>query len=278
MLKRLLVAGATAATAAAAGGFVLARSAFREWGIDPADAARALPGDDLVTAAEAIDTRSIDIDAPPEQVFPWLVQMGYGRGGWYSYDQLDMNHPSVDRIVPELQALSVGDTIPTHPTGGFEVRFLEPDHALVLYADRELMLAQAEAAKAATTVPQSTIEADAPTEAAIAPAIEPTPANLKATGAYLDATLQGDFRASWAFVLEPTGDGQTHLIERFRGTVVPAEDSKPVPAVARTMLGFGVFVMTRRQMLGLKARVEGRPETGFLAQALRRRTVRPTPA
>jgi len=139
---------AAVASAGALYGFIQGRTQFRTWGIDPEEAVKPLPGDDLVAEAEAIDTRGIEIDAPPEKVWPWLVQMGYGRAGWYSYDELDMSRPSADHIVPELQALAVGDIMPTHPAGGFEVKVLEPERALVLYADRALIEAQKVAAPA----------------------------------------------------------------------------------------------------------------------------------
>jgi proline iminopeptidase len=238
MLKRLFVIGAAIASAGAAFGFVKGRAEFRTWGIDPTESERPLPGDDLVPMAEAVDTRGIDIDAPPEKVWPWLVQMGYGRAGWYSYDQLDMNKPSADRIVPELQALAVGDVVPTHPGGGFEVRILEPDHALVLYADRGLMDAQ---------------------KAAAPEGIKDASVNVQATGMALEKTMQGDFTASWAFVLEPTAKGGTRLIERFRGRMEVPEGARMNPKMAGTMLVFGLFVMVRRQLVGIRGRVEGRP-------------------
>ena len=90
------------------------------------DADRALAGDDIVAPAPTIETRSIEIDAPPSDVWPWLVQMGYGRAGWYSYDSIDMAGGSTRRIVPEWQSLDVGDVVPTHPGGGFEVRAMLP--------------------------------------------------------------------------------------------------------------------------------------------------------
>lgn len=240
MLKRLFILGAAAASAGAAIGFSKARTEFRTWGIDPADVEKHLPGDELVAETEAVDTRCLEIAAPPSEVWPWLVQMGYGRGGWYSWDQLDMNVPSADRIVPELQQLAVGDVMPTHPGGGFEVRILEPEKALVLYADRALMDTQA--------APDG---------------IEAASANLRATGMYLEKTMQGDFQASWAFVLEPTRAGGTRLIERFRGHMAPAPAADPkvkvAPGFTGAMLRFGLFVMVRRQLQGIRDRAEGRP-------------------
>ena len=147
MLKKLFVIGAAVASAGAAIGFVKGRAEFRTWGIDPLEKGRALPGDDLVPDAEAIDTRGIDIAAAPDDVWPWLVQMGYGRAGWYSYDQLDQRGRSADRIVEEWQALKVGDIVPTHPGGGFEVARLEAGRALVLRSDTALVAAQAATAR-----------------------------------------------------------------------------------------------------------------------------------
>jgi hypothetical protein len=238
MLKRLFVIGAAIASAGAAIGFVQARAAFRTWGIHPDEAGKALPGDELVPEAEVIDTRGIDIAAAPDDVWPWLVQMGYGRAGWYSYDELDMDHPSAERILPELQEIKVGDVLPTHPDGGFEVKVVEPGTALVLYSDRALVRAQAEAAREG---------------------LEKASANVRATGAYLDASMPGDFQASWSFVLEPRPEGTTRLIERFRGRMEPVEGRPAPPAIAGKALVFGLFVMVRRQMLGIRDRAEGRP-------------------
>jgi hypothetical protein len=243
MLKRLFVIGAAIASAGAAFGYIQARTAFRTWGIDPDEAAKPLPGDELVPSAEAIDTRGIDIAAPPAKVWPWLVQMGYGRAGWYSYDELDMDHPSAETILPELQKLEIGDILPTHPGGGFEVKILEPEHALVVYADRAMVNAQAEAARTG------------------AEGLASASANVRATGAYLDASMPGEFEASWAFVLEPRPDGGTRLIERFRGHMAPPEGRPAPPAIAGKALLFGLFVMLRRQMLGIRDRAEGRPIT-----------------
>ena len=94
-----------------------------------------LVGDDLLPGAHAEVTHEVDIAAPPTEVWPWLVQMGRRRGGWYSWDLLDNGGvASADRIVPELQKLAVGDILPIKATGpeGFAVLMLEPPRALVL--------------------------------------------------------------------------------------------------------------------------------------------------
>ena len=106
---------------------------------------RPLPGDDVVAEPVASETRGITIDAPPEHVWPWLVQMGFGKAGWYSYDRLDQRGKSADGIVEAWQTLEVGDIVPTHPGGGFEVVEPRPGPGLVLRSDTALVTAQAEA-------------------------------------------------------------------------------------------------------------------------------------
>jgi hypothetical protein len=94
-----------------------------------------LPGDDIVADARAELTHAITIDAPPRDVWPWLVQMGCQRAGWYSWDALDNGgERSADRIIPLLQDLEVGDVLPMRPTGddGFTVLRIDPERALVL--------------------------------------------------------------------------------------------------------------------------------------------------
>ena len=107
----------------------------RRWGSTSDEAERLLPGDDLLSESARQTDRGVTIDAPPAAVWPWLVQLGLGRGGWYSYDRIDNDgRPSLDHIDPRLQDLAVGDTILMTPTEGFTVRLLVPG---------ELLLAQA---------------------------------------------------------------------------------------------------------------------------------------
>jgi hypothetical protein len=87
------------------------------WGATPIEIAGALPGDDLLPHAQYRSTRAITIDAPPEAVWPWLVQVGCLRAGWYSNDLLDnLGHPSARSIVPSLQHLEVGQWVPMAPS------------------------------------------------------------------------------------------------------------------------------------------------------------------
>ena len=96
-----------------------------------------MPGDCVVTLPSYETTLGVTIDAAPAAIWPWLVQMGYRRGGLYSYDWLDrlfgyLDAPSAERILPEWQHLAVGDEIPIGRGGGFPVKAIEPFRSLVL--------------------------------------------------------------------------------------------------------------------------------------------------
>jgi hypothetical protein len=104
------------------------------WGATAAEVSRALPSDDLVTDPSFNATRAITIAAPPEQVWPWILQMGLTRAGWYSYDLLDnLGRPSARRIIPELQDLQPGDIVPMSPDGkqGMKVHSIDAPYSMV---------------------------------------------------------------------------------------------------------------------------------------------------
>ena len=84
-----------------------------------------MPGDEMVPRAQFNATRSITIDAPPEQVWPWIAQLGYRRGGFYTYDQVDnAGERSADRIIEGYQDLKVGDLIPMwHESHGLAIAY-----------------------------------------------------------------------------------------------------------------------------------------------------------
>jgi hypothetical protein len=239
MLRRLFLFGLSFAVSVAVSLLVtwlaVLRPMRRTWGLDPDESARSLPGDDLVPEAELVETRGITVNAPPSAVWPWLVQMGYGRGGWYSYDQMDNDAASADRILPEYQSLSVGDVMPTWPGGGFRVAAMDPGRSLALYLDTAIVKAQQEASE--QTLPEDL-----------------TP-GIKAAGAMGDLSMP-EFKASWTFVLEPAPDGATRIIERLRAW---APEPSAAQKLALPIFGMGVFLMTRKQLLGLKERVERYP-------------------
>ena len=96
-----------------------------------------MPGDTQVTLPSYEATLGVTINTAPAAIWPWLMQMGYRRGGLYSYDWLDrlfgyLDAPSAERILPEWQRLAVGDEIPIGRGGGFPVKAIEPFRSLVL--------------------------------------------------------------------------------------------------------------------------------------------------
>ena len=233
MRMRGVLIGTALATAGAVA--LLRIRAWKDtWGVDAEEASRRLPGDDVVDAATGGESRGITIDAPPDAVWPWLPQMGYGRAGWYSYDQLDQRGRSADEVVDAWQTLAVGDVVPTHPGGGFEVAAIDPGRSLVLRSDTALVVAQAEAADRA------------------AAGLETATAGVRASGAMLSRT-PSEYAASWAFVLEPLDGGRTRLIERFR---IRFSEGGIGSRSFLPLLGFGVFVMMQKQMDGIRVRAE----------------------
>jgi hypothetical protein len=110
------------------------------WGATPGEIAAALPGDALLPRAQYRSTRAISIDAPPAAVWPWLVQVGCLRAGFYSNDLLDnLGHPSATTILPELQDLQAGNWVPMSPAAtptdrtAFKVHSFE-ENAWLLWA------------------------------------------------------------------------------------------------------------------------------------------------
>jgi len=138
-------AAATLGTAAlAVSGHVASYGLWRgwclTWGAIPSEAEAVLPGDELLPRPDIVTTRAIGIAAPVELVWPWLVQMGPGRAGAYTYDWIEnilgLNMHSSDAIIPELQQLSVGDAWRLGSRGPvLRVALLEPKRALVLRSD-----------------------------------------------------------------------------------------------------------------------------------------------
>ena len=105
------------------------------WGATDEEISRPMPGDDLLPGSGS-STRAITIAATPEDIWPWLVQLGYGKAGWYSYDWIDNDFkPSADQIVPEFQDLDVGDRILMMPSMGFEVMAIDEPRSIVSLLD-----------------------------------------------------------------------------------------------------------------------------------------------
>jgi hypothetical protein len=116
----------------------LIRGAYNRWGVDDGELAAGLPGDELVADPDLGYTRGITIGSPPGKVWPWVAQIGQGRGGFYSYDGLEnlfrCDIHSADHVLPEYQDLAVGDVVRLAPGGApsFRVRAVHPPEVLVL--------------------------------------------------------------------------------------------------------------------------------------------------
>lgn len=190
------------------------------WGTVPEERHCALPGDDLIQRPMAVATHAITINAPAEKIWPWLVQMGQGRGGFYSYDWLEnlfgCRINNADRVVPEWQSLAVGDGISLHPKAPpLDVTCLEPGRAIVLGGGMEL--------KPDTPVDRSFLRLHT-------------------------------YRAfTWAFVLVPQQDNVTRFVVRVRVTWSPGMSTF---LQNRIFLEPAHSIMQRKMNLGLKQRVE----------------------
>lgn len=179
---------------------------------------RALPGDDRIPNAKAQVTQGITVRAAPAAIWPWLVQMGCGRGGWYSYDLLDnAGEPSARRILPELQELRVGDELAATPESseGFVVDALDRERSLRLHGLFDLG-----------------------TQQRVLPG-QPRPKEF--------------LEVSWVFVLEPLDAENTRLIARVR---VDLEPDRGLAKTFR--LHVLHRVMEARQLRNLRRRAEGR--------------------
>lgn len=188
------------------------RSWYNRWGATDAEVIRSLPGDEWIPLPLQVRTRAITIHARTADLWPWLVQMGQGRGGLYSYEGLEnlvgCRIRNVNRIVPEFQDLKVGDLIRLGPKGYpcFRVWKVEPARSLVLVA------------------------ADPKTEQAV----DPTPKE------------KGFSAATWQFFLEERSDGATRLIIRQR--LVYSRDM----ALMWRLVEPVDFVMGRKMMRNLR--------------------------
>ncbi|WP_265522861.1 SRPBCC family protein [Oerskovia flava] len=113
-----------------------ARRLGATWGARGDEPVAPLPGDVLVPAPEVVATRAVSIAAPPEAVWPWVVQLGQGRGGFYSYTALEnlvgCDIHNAARIEPRWQTLDVGDEVRLHPEVALRVARVDPGAALVL--------------------------------------------------------------------------------------------------------------------------------------------------
>jgi len=213
--------------AGVSGAYLLRRLGMR-WGATDDEVHRPLPGDDLVPHPMLETTHAISIHASPTDIWPWLVQMGYDRGWWYTdsswYQWVDKyiwhtSHPaSPDHIIPELQHLEVGDTVLDGPPGTafFTVAKKEPSHVLALFSTTHILFM--------------------------------APASLRDNP---KVGLHGEF--SWVFILDEKEEGMTRLIVRTRASYEP----KMFRMLTRPILFPADFLMARMMLQTIKQRVEG---------------------
>lgn len=127
MIRRLV------AVAAAVAGWVALTRVSEQWGATAEEAVARFPGDEIVPHPHLSATRAVHLPAPPDEVFPWLVQMGSGRAGWYSYDRIDnAGRPSARRIHPEWQEVTAGDSLGSMAGVEFLVAGIDRPHSFVI--------------------------------------------------------------------------------------------------------------------------------------------------
>jgi hypothetical protein len=135
-MRRRYVTSVIAIGGAAAAYIRLGRPRQLRWGATDQESEGSLPGDDLIANPDLTATRAITVHTSADQVWPWIAQLGQGRGGFYSYDVLEnlvgCDIHSADQIVPEWQAITVGGQVKLHPEVGLDVAMVEPGRALVL--------------------------------------------------------------------------------------------------------------------------------------------------
>ena len=192
----------------------------RRWGATDDEVQRTFPGDDLVPHPKGEYTHAITIHTPATEVWSWLVQIGQGRGGFYSYELLEnligCKMRNVDKIIPELQHLEVGDSILMHPTMGspYKVVAIETSRALVIQ-----------------------IRVDTKT---------------KNTFELTDKMSEKYQNFSWVFFLDEIAEGTTRLISRSRNDWNKSLGN----TLFFGIFGPISMMMDRKMLLGIKQRAE----------------------
>ena len=197
------------------------QSRRNRWGTNDAELKRSLPGDELLPELRWMWTHAITVNTPVDRIWPWLVQLGQGRGGFYSYEFLEnfvgCNIHNADLVIPELQNLKVGDSIRLHPKAPpLPVILIEPHRALVLHAKDY-----------------------SPTDEYAGPARSKT---------------ENSFSTSWGFYLDRIDDSATRLISRWKVAYNPTLKNRL--SYGPLIIGPIGFAMDRKMLLGIKKRAE----------------------
>jgi hypothetical protein len=205
---------------------------FQKWGATEEEIRATWPGDDLVPGSSVVYTRAITINAPLSGVWPWLVQIGQDRGGFYSYELLEnmlgADTHNTDRIIPEWQHLEIGDRVRMGPEKGVWanasniVGGIMPEKFLILL----------------------------------------TPGQSPIRG---NAAIRGN--GTWSFILFPVNEKTTRLIIRRRGIESP---NQVIGLLYGSVVDSVQFILERKMMVGIKERVEGtlKPQTDDIVQVL----------
>lgn len=210
----------------AAGAYLLAvRPWHMRWGATDGEVEARMPGDEIIQDPDAVTTRAITIKAPVDEVWPWITQLGQGRGGYYSYDWLEnllgLEIHSADHLLPPEAHLEQGDIVSASaktPDEGFWVQAIEPEDHMVL---------------------RMTIVPGRP---------------LKDYPITIDDRVDDWMDSTWSFHVQPIDAHMTRLIVRLRadgqGTLQEL--------IGRALIEPAHFVMERRMLKGIKKRAEGR--------------------
>lgn len=219
----LPVVGVLSGVAASIAYLRVIRPWMLSWGVQQEDLLLSYQGEGVLPDPKIDSMHAITIDAPPSRVWPWLVQLGQGKGGFYSYDFLEnmtgLDIHTANEIVPEWQSLKVGDRVMLGKGIGIPVVALEPERALVLHGDTRTDTPAAEG------------------QEGVIPPMRP--------GDYLATT--------WGLYLNETEEGRTRLVTRL------LIDWNPSPLNSifyRVFLEPVSFLMERKMLLGIKERAE----------------------
>ena len=191
------------------------------------EAKAAFPGDDIMPDPTTVWNRGITIEASPSEIWPWLVQMGYGRGGFYApewFDRYVWRVPAANSnvLLPEFQHVAAGDVVADGPEYGayWRVKIVEPERALVYWTRRHPWRGS-------------------PVDATDAVALEKIERELLVGGMYLEC--------SWGFYLTEIGPGRSRLVTRTRAASAPAWLSLVPYGLADAYLSYVVLRNIKRR-------------------------------